>query len=283
MDNDFQMPPVQPQQPAGVAGAPSIASGPAGQVVSTAPAAGAPQSIVGYTPTGQPMVQQVVAAPPEKRDVKGLVKTIAIVALSLVAVTFIGLFSWMTVQYNEASTDVNGQIDVAVREAVDAKATQLEMEFAEREKYPFRTFAGPIDYGELSFEYPKTWSVYVAKDAAAGGDYEAYFNPIEVNVVSDKTLDALRVKVLDKSFDVVTAEYQKAMDKKDSNLTVESVTIGQNGDITANRYTGTIPDTEFSGYIVVFKIRDKTAIIQTDSTLFANDYNMLLSTVRFNA
>ena len=278
MDSDFQMPPVQPMP-----GQPD-AGGQPGMGGQPMPGTQSQQPIVGYTPTGQPMVQQVVAAPPsDGKDVKGLVKTIAIVALSLVAVTFIGLFIWMSVQYNEASSDVNGQIDAAVREAVDEKATQLEMEFAEREKYPFRTFAGPADYGELSFEYPKTWSVYVAKNAATGGDYEAYFNPIEVPVVSDKTLDALRVKVLDKSFDVVTAEYQKAMDKRDSNLTVESVTIGRDGAITANRYTGTIPDTEFSGYIVVFKIRDKTAVIQTDSTLFEDDYNTLLSTVRFNA
>ena len=278
MDSDFQMPPVQPMPDQPDAG------GQPGMGGQPMPGTQPQQPIVGYTPTGQPMVQQVVAAPPsDGKDVKGLVKTIAIVALSLVAVTFIGLFIWMSVQYNEASSDVNGQIDAAVREAVDEKATQLEMEFAEREKYPFRTFAGPADYGELSFEYPKTWSVYVAKNAATGGDYEAYFNPIEVNVVDEKTLDALEVKILNKRFDVVTAEYQEILDKEDSNLTVESVTIGRDGAITANRYTGTIPDTEFSGYIVVFKIRDKTAVIQTDSTLFEDDYNTLLSTVRFNA
>jgi len=34
---------------------------------------------------------------------------------------------------------------------------------------------------------------------------------------------------------------------------------------------------------VIFKIRDKTAIMQTDSVLFEADYNTLLSTVQFNA
>ena len=263
-------------------GAPTAAPG-------MAPQPPAPQStvnnmrpIVGYTDSGQPMVQQVVAAPTPKRDFGSLIKTIAIVCLSLISVTFIGLFVWMMSQYNDARTDVDGQIDAAVRTAVDDKTMQLELDFAEREKYPFRTFAGPVDYGELTFEYPKTWSVYISADAAKGGDFQAYFNPIEVNPISDSTINALRLQILNESTDEVLERYQKYVEKKDSNLSVESVTIGD-GSITANRYTGTLPDSELSGYVVIFKIRDKTAVIRTDSTLFADDYNTLLSTVRFNA
>ena len=235
-------------------------------------------------PSVQPMVQQVVAgaSPESGKSFVGLIKTIAIVVLSLVAVTFVGLFIWMSVQYNEAQSDVNGKIDAAVQVAVEEKAVQLEMEFSEREKYPFYTFKGPDDYGALSFKYPKTWSVYVAEGATNGGDFRAYLNPREVNTVSNSTINALRVSILNRGFDDVAAEYQEAMEDRDANLTVESVTIGVDN-VTANRYTGTIPDTEFSGYIVIFKIRDKTAILQTDSTLFAEDFNTLLSTVQFNA
>ena len=70
------------------------------------------------------------------------------------------------------------------------------------------------------------------------------------------------------------------MDRKDANLTMQAVTIK---DFTANRYTGTIPGTEMSGIIVIFKIRDKTAILQTDSTFFEQDFNTLLETITFNA
>ena len=52
--------------------------------------------------------------------------------------------------------------------------------------------------------------------------------------------------------------------------------------ITGNKYTGTIPNTQLSGFIVIFKIRDKTAILQTDSVLFKDDYDKLLETVTFN-
>ena len=224
--------------------------------------------------------EQVAKMMEPKKDIAGLIKTIVIVIISLIAVTFIGLFIWMFIQYNEAQTDVDGQIAVAVAAAKDEQVMQDEAEFLEREKYPYKTFSGPADYGQLTFEYPKTWSVYIAKDASNGGDYEAYLNPGQVDAVSDTTINALRVVVRDKSFEDVVAEYQKAMDKKDSNLTVGTITV--NG-TTANRYTGTIPNTDLSGFIVIFKIRDKTAILRTDSVLFQEDFDKLLGTIQFNA
>lgn len=231
-------------------------------------------------PNGMPMVQQVQVTPVQKKDVAGLIKTIVIIIVSLIAVTFIGLFIWMFMQYNDVQTDVEGQISVAVAEAKDEQSAKMEAEFLEREKYPYKTFSGPADYGELTFEYPKTWSVYVAEDAANGGDFSAYFNPIQVDAISDETINALRVHVLNESFESVTEEYQDYLDDKDSNLSVESVEI--NG-TTANLYSGTIPDTELSGYIVIFKIRDKTAILQTDSVFFKEDFDKLIETITFNA
>ena len=261
------IPPAQPIQPA----------------TPIQPAMPAQPETTQSTANGAPMIQQVNVLPKEKKSVKELVKTIAIILVSLVAVTFIGLFIWMTVQYNDVSTDVEGQISVAVAKAKDEKAMEMETEFLEREKYPFKVFKGPIDYGELTFEYPKTWSVYVAASADKGGDFNAYFNPVQVDAVGKDTINALRVTIRNKSFDDVAAEYQKAMEKKGANLTVESVTFGRNGDIVGNRYTGKIPDTDLNGFIVIFKIRDKTVIMQTDSILFQPDFDKLLNTITFNA
>ena len=259
------MPPVQPIRPA-------------------TPAYPGQQPMQTIGPNGMPMMQQAVAPAPIKKDYSGLIKTIVIIVLSLIAVTFIGLFIWMMMQYTDARTDVDGQISKAVAQAKDEQAMELENEFLEREKYPYKTFLGPVDYGQLSFEYPKTWSVYIAAAATnSDGDFNAYLNPVQVDAVGKETVNALRVTIRDKSFDDVTAEYQKAMDKKDSNLTMVSVTIGKNNNITANRYTGTIPDAkDLYGYIVTFKIRDKTAILQTDSVLFQEDFDKLLGTVTFN-
>ncbi|MDO5451760.1 MAG: hypothetical protein Q4F56_01590 [Candidatus Saccharibacteria bacterium] len=233
-------------------------------------------------PNGMPMVQQVQAPATPKKDVSGLIKTIVIIALALITLTFIGLFIWMLNERNEAQSDLDGKIAVATAAAKDEQAQKDEAEFLEREKYPYKTFSGPADYGQLTFEYPKTWSVYVADPATAGGDFNAYLNPVQVETVGENTVNALRVTILNEGFDEVTQAYQEVMEDEKSDLTMVATTIGADNDIVANRYTGTIPDTELSGYIVTFKIRDKTAILQTDSVLFQEDYDKLLGTVTFN-
>ena len=215
-----------------------------------------------------------------KKDKSGTVKLISIIILSLTTVTFIGLFIWIFLQYNDLNADIDSKIDVAVSEAKARQKMEDETEYSEREKNPYRNFAGPTDYGQLSFEYPKTWSLYVAKNAYNGGDFEAYFNPIQVDAPSNNTINALRVSILTRSFESVTAEYQKYLDAKDSNLSVSNITV--NG-VAANRYIGTIPGTSLNGIIVIFKIRDKTALLRTDSMLFENDFNTLINTIKFNA
>ena len=233
-------------------------------------------------PSRSAAVQAEAALIAKNNSQKSFIKTIIIVMLSLVAITFIILFVWILMKYNDVNDDVTGRINSAVAAAKQEQAMEDEKEFAEREKDPYRTFAGPADYGELTFKYPKTWSVYIAADAVSGGDFSAYLNPMQVDSVSNKdSIYALRVTVRDKAFDVVATEYQKAMDKKDSGLSMETITVGGAVD---NKYTGKIPGTELNGFIVIFKIRDKTAILQTDSVLFENDFfNTVLKSIEFNA
>ncbi|MBQ6414320.1 hypothetical protein IJI28_01725 [Candidatus Saccharibacteria bacterium] len=270
MDNG-QLPPIQPTMP------------------NSMPPSVSPQSIQGtpvtqsnqpLTPDGRPMVQQVNVLPKQKKSHIELIKTIVIIIISLIAVTFIGLFIWMSSEYNYANNNLQEEVGKAVALAKDEQASKDEAEFLEREKYPYKTFSGPVDYGQLTFEYPKTWSVYIAAAATKGGDFNAYFNPIQVDAVGKDTINALRVTIQDKSFENVTAQYQRELDRKDAKLTMEAITVNE---APANRYTGTIPGTDLSGYIVIFKIRDKTVIMQTDSVLFKDDFDKLLETVKFNA
>jgi hypothetical protein len=229
----------------------------------------------GQVESAQPAVKPTPAYYKEPNN-GGLVKTILVIVLSLVSVTFIGLFVWMNMQYNSLNDNVNAEIEAAVTEAV----TEQALADAEEAKKETREFAGPADYGSLSFVYPKLWSVYVEKDASNGGDFVAYLNPIEIEPVSENTIYALRVTIRDKDFETVAAEYQRAMDRKDANLSMTTVTVGG---VTANRYVGTIPNSSSNGIVVIFKIRDKTAVLRTDSVNYQSDFDKILSTVQFNA
>lgn len=230
---------------------------------------------------GLPPVQPTQTENPKKlKDTSGLIKTILMIVFALVAVTFIGLFAWMFMEYNTLKTDYDAEVATEVAKAKDEQAISDAHKCQEEKEYPYSVFAGPVDYGELNFEYPKTWSVFIAKDAVNGGDFEAYLNPIQVEPISNSTVNALRVKIVNKSFDDVAREYQRYLENKNNPLGVESVTV--NG-VTANLYSGVIPSTELNGYILIFKIRDKTAILQTDSVLFKDSFDKLIQTIKFNS
>lgn len=207
-----------------------------------------------------------------------LLKTIGLIVVSLLAVLFIGLFIWMTLKWSEANTNVQGKIDVAVAEARNSLQTKLENDFEEKEKYPFLTFSGPTDLGALNFEYPKTWNLYIPDDASRGGDYHAYLNPGQVNVVADNTVMALRVTIKNEQLDRVLEDFTDKVQSQE--MTVSSTVV--NG-VNVNVYTGKL-DSDLMGIVCVFKIRDKTALLQTDSSnVFRADFERILSTIRFNS
>ena len=207
-----------------------------------------------------------------------LMKTVGLIVVSLLAVLFIGLFIWMWVKWNDASTNVKGKVDVAVAEAKNELQTKLESEFDEKEKYPYKVFTGPTDLGELSFEYPKTWSLYVQSSASRGGDYAAYLNPGQVNVVQEDTVMALRVSIKGTLFDQAISEYAEKV--RSGDMTLSTTVVNGNN---VNVYTGKM-NNEYQGIICVFKLRDKTVVLQTDSTsVFSDDFYRILKTVKFNS
>lgn len=224
-------------------------------------------------PTNTAAMTAAMAVEPKKSKV-GVVGVVMAVVFLIIATTFVGLFVWSRMEYAELEENVNLKIDQAVSEA----KTEQALADAEEAKKDTRIFTGPTDYGQLSFDYPKSWSVYIASDASKGGDFVAYLNPIEIEPVSDSTVYALRVTIRDKDFEAVVAEFQRSLDRGE--LSMETTMVGGT---TANRYTGKIPGTDLNGVVVIFKIRDKTAVLRTDSALLVGDFDTILSTVKFNA
>lgn len=220
------------------------------------------------------VVSTYATAVQPKKSLAAPILGIVVFGLATVMVVLI----WLLVQKSAEYDELNDNVELKIAAAVSEAKTEQALADAEEAKKETRQFTGPTDYGQLSFDYPKSWSVYVASDASKGGDFMAYLNPLEIEPVSESTVYALRVSILNKSYESVIAEYQRYIDRGEMGLEVITV-----GGATASKYTGTIPNTELSGIIVIFKIRDKTAVMRTDSILYQNDFQTVLSTVRFNA
>lgn len=203
-----------------------------------------------------------------------LIETIVLIVVCIIAAAAIVFAVIFFLQYDESKTNVDGKINAAVATAVEEQKSIDESNFAEREKLPNSEFVGPSDYGSLSFMYPKTWSIYVSRDASNGGDFEAYFNPIQVNQISESTINALRVYIYDRPIDQVRTQYDSLV--RNGSLTSSVYTVG---DITGTKYEGAFSP-NITGIALMIKINDKTAIIRTDAEIFRKDFETLITTIR---
>lgn len=201
------------------------------------------------------------------------ISTIGLIFVSLILAS---LSVWMTINYLDQKEKVDTKAKTDTAAAVKIQADSDEAKFLVREKLPNKTFYGPDDYGRVSFQYPKTWSAYVDKDATTGGNFEAYLNPVSVPPVSSDQLFALRVTISEMDYDKTLSGFESIIKKGDL----------KSSSITANGVNGTKLVGSFSknlrGAAVYFKIRDKTLIIQTDANTFIGDFDAIVQTIKFN-
>jgi hypothetical protein len=203
----------------------------------------------------------------------------SLIAIILLGILFLAAGSvaiWAYMNYNDQKTNVDGKVNLAVAEARKDQADIESAKFAEREKEPNRQFVGPDDYGRLTFDYPKTWSVYVAKDVTEGGSYLAYLNPVTVPPVSEKQQFSLRVTIEQNDYDKVLKTYDAVVKKGD----LRSSGFSTNGN-TGIRFDGNFTK-DIRGSAVILKVRDKTVTLRTDADTFKPDFENIIKTINFN-
>ena len=201
---------------------------------------------------------------------------ITTIVLGVLVAGFGSVMIWALVNYTDQKNNVDGKVAIAVAEARRVQGEEDEGKFAEREKEPYDRFTGPDDLGRVEFDYPKTWSVYIAKPGGSG-PYEAYLNPVKVPPVSSSQQFALRVRVEERTYESVLRTYEGTVKRGDLRSSAVSV----------SGYTGTRLDGKFSndieGSMVLFKVRDKTLIVATDAKVFQNDFDkIILKSLSFN-
>jgi hypothetical protein len=202
---------------------------------------------------------------------------IAIIGLAVLVLAAGSAAIWAYVNYNQQKTDVDGRVALAVAQAKNDQASADEAKFADREKEPNRQFVGPDNFGRLVFNYPKTWSAFVASDGSTSGStYNAYLNPITVPPLGEKQQFALRITIEQKDYAQVVSSYQEKVKKGDLHSSAT----------TSNGHNGTRFDGQFTpdirGAAVIYQIRDKTVTLRTDADSFKPDFENLIKTIDFN-
>lgn len=199
------------------------------------------------------------------------------VVFGLLALVFGSVMIWALVNYNDQKNNVDQKIVNAQKAAIIKQKAEDQKEFEEKEKEPLEEFVGPTDLGRVNFKYPKTWSVYVASDGMKSGGYQAYLHPGNVPPTSGTNKFALQVSIVSQSYDQVLQQYTGLV--KQGSLRSSAITA--NG-FNAQRFDGKFTK-DVDGSVVVFKIRDKTLILKTDSTAFVPDFDdKIIKTINFD-
>ena len=236
-------------------------------------------------PAMQPMTAAPTPAAPmatNASDKKSLIETIILVVVCLIAAIAIVIAVVFFMQYNELKTNYDSDKGIAVAEAVKAQEDADIEKFKEESKLPYAKFTGPSDYGSLSFEYPKTWNVYVNSDGSENTDYEAYFRPGQVDPIDKETSRyGLRFQILNRQITSIQPDYENRV--KDGSLTSSVFSAGSGSTaLTGTRYEGSI-DEKIRGVVILIKINDKTAIFQTDADSYRADFDKLVNSLRRNS
>lgn len=195
--------------------------------------------------------------------------------LGVVAVLLGAFGIWAFMNYMDQKNNVDAKIVDAVAIAQTEQKADDEIVFAEREKSPVKKFTGPDDFGKVTFDYPKTWSVFIGEDNKA--KYESYFHPNAVVAPARKVPYALRLTISGEQYETALKGYQAKVAAGD--LKASPVTV--------NGQVGTRLDGEFSptvkGAMVLLKIRDKTITIYTEAEDYLTDFDStVIPSLTFN-
>jgi hypothetical protein len=174
----------------------------------------------------------------------------------------------------------------AVTKAKAAQATELQKQFDEQSKAPYKSYGGSPTYGSISFSYPKTWSAYVDETGSAE-PLNAYFHPAQVPGLQSNTAYALRVELTNTAYSQVLQQLssQITSGKLRAAAYIPPKMKGKANVQPGTRLDGAIGQNQqgaLSGAMVVIKVRDKTLEVYTQSTNFLADFeNIILPSLSF--
>ena len=214
-----------------------------------------------------------------KRNQNGSVTTLILITGLSLLVIMLAVFafsSYFTGQDYKLNSDKKAA--EAVEQAKKEHERELRLKFDEESKKPNQTYKGPVSYGSVMFDYPKTWSAYIEE-----GESElinGYFHPQVVPGTQSDTAYALRVELVNTPYSQVVEQYES--DITSGTLKARAY-IPPKMENVANvqpglYYMGDLGEGQEpkNGAMLVIQVRDKTLKVYTQSVNFIGDFNNIV-------
>ncbi len=203
-----------------------------------------------------------------RKDQNGSLIIPLIVSILLFFTSF-GFAIWAYTNYTDQRDNSDQRVALAVEEATTSQKAKLEADFAEAEKKPTLTWVSSSLIGSVSVKYPKNWSVYVEEKETGSELLSGYFHPKVVANASTSN-HALRIQVDESNYDTEVSAFDQLI--KDGE--VKTAAITKSG-VVGVKFSGQI-NTDYKGALVIFKLRDKTLKVWTESDKYLKDFNGII-------
>lgn len=208
------------------------------------------------------------------RDEQGSVGLL--IALGVAVVFFVaaaGFGAWAFMSRQDYKNNADKKTAVAVAVAIKQEDSKKDAEFIQKEKNPLKTYTGPETYGKITIQYPKTWSAAIDEAAASNATINGYFHPDFVPGLQSATNFALRLQVIQQSYDVALKQFDSAV--KSGTARVVPYQAPKIPGVVGARIDGTL-DGKKQGSMVLLPLRDKTIKVWTESNQFMGDFNNII-------
>lgn len=190
----------------------------------------------------------------------------------------LGFGAWAFIGRQDYKTNSDKKAAAVAKKAVVVESARKDAEFAEKEKSPSKTYAGPATYGSLKFDYPKTWSAYISETGKSPA-VDGYFSPNFVPDLLSGTLFALRIQIVNTEYVTVLKTFDSSV--KTGKTSVSAYRAPKVQSALGSIIVGAI-DNKREGTLVILPLRDKTIKIWTEGNDYVNDFNnTVLSSLTF--
>ena len=202
--------------------------------------------------------------------------------LIIVIVLFLGAAgfgAWAFLGRQDYKNNSDQKSAVAAKKAAVVEAAKKDADFAEAIKSPVKSFVGPVTYGSLKFDFPKTWNQYVMNPTGAI-PINLYFNPDLIPDLASGTEYSLRVQIVNVPYLSSLRAYDRQV--KDGTVNISAYKVAKVPSVLGSIVNGYITKTTF-GTLVLLPLRDKTIVFWTEDQNFKADFlNTVLPSINYD-
>jgi type II secretory pathway pseudopilin PulG len=195
-----------------------------------------------------------------------LIPLIALVVLFLGAAGF-GI--WAFTSRADYKNNSDKKSATAAAQAVQSTEVADAAKYAEEAKKPYDTYIGAAQFGNVTVNYPKTWSAYIPESERSSTPISGFFNPKIVPSVTDPNQTfALRVELSQITYETALDQFKGRVDK--GQVTMAPYTLPKVPSVVGSRVEGQITNRK-QGVMVILPIRNMTLRVWTESNDFKGD------------